>query len=350
MVERKVWAYTTIPTRTTGSSSLRVGGPIAEPEALISTLETAANRLGEADWIEIAFRVQPIVDENGARRSNAARDLLLETLFGPTGSANDAAERLAARLEASMDQRSEAHLLVIIASVDGTTGNASLWAFPRDEAFRFVTGNQPAIELLVDIFSRTSRLRKGARFIGERSDTSFLRGRAVDYQAGRSATAVAEYWIGRFLECDLAITPVVGTEVAASAIRRLAETLEGGDARRQLNAAVIALAESPRPSWTLSEIADNFLAPELGERLLQASERPEFNHARFVLDRSTMSRLVGTRVLELESGVIVTSPVDMVRGVGTPDAPVIIRDNHLELEGQIVSDRLRGRRQRPAAG
>ena len=83
---------------------------------------------------------------------------------------------LAARLSSAMDNRSPACLFLAAAYRDNASAlsrEVALWIFPRDDAFRFRSQAQ-AIDLLSDVFRRTSRLRKLARFSGRNLRTDFL--------------------------------------------------------------------------------------------------------------------------------------------------------------------------------
>jgi len=237
-----------------------------------------------------------------------------------------------------MDRRSQPHLLVLVSTVERTVGSVMLWTFPRDDALRFEASAQPRVEILENVFSQTSRLRKAAKFSGERHDADFVDGKVLDFQTGRTSIDVANYWVHDFLECTLSVTSIAGTENVATAIQKVNASLGDPGDREQLNIAVLALRNSPRPSWTLDEIADTFLPEELGARL-RANSDPEMVNARFELSRDSYDRLLTTRVFTLESGVIVSSPIDAV-GTADQGSAVVVSGNQLEVQGTIVKERL----------
>lgn len=264
--------------------------------------------------------------------------------FGDGAAQDAAADFLAQRLSAAMDGRSQPHLLVLVAGVDdaGAEGATTFWTFPRDDAIRFDASARPTVEILENVFSQTSRLRKAAKFSGKEHDGDFLDGRVLDIQTGRTSIDVANYWVDRFLECTLAVTSIQGTENVATAIRKVNESLVTPEDRERLNIAVLALRNSPRPSWTVDEIADTFLPADLGAKLRDASE-PTMTNARFEINPGSYDRLLTTRVFSLESGVVVSSPLGEV---GTPDDPasVIVQGSQLTCTGTIVKERLGGSR------
>ncbi len=344
MAER-VWAYAVRPGAGDAGHDLGiVGGPIDESARLRAALEIAAERARQGDWTDVVFKVEWIEDDNGRRRSCRTRDELMRLAFGITRAQDAAAAYLAARLSAAMDGRSQPHLLVVVGGIDGATadGRATLWTFPRDDALRFDPSTHPTVEILENVFSQTSRLRKAAKFTGQPHDGSFLDGQVLDFQTGRNSIDVANYWVDRFLECSLAVTSIQGTENVAAAIRKVNALLVAPADREQLNIAVLALRNSPRPSWTLDEIADTFLSEELGARVREASD-PAMTNARFEINRASYDRLLTTRVFSLESGVVVSSPL---AEVGTPDQPraVVVEGDQLSCRGTIVKERLSGRR------
>jgi hypothetical protein len=307
-------------------------------------------RSREGAWTSVVFRTEDIEDGRGHRRSNAARDALLDLAFGDETVAAAAAWTLALRLGRAMDARSSsAHLLVMSTSLNGSIGSAAVWTFPRDDAFRFDEGARPTIELLANVFSRTSGLRKAAQFDGERHDASFIGGFALDFQTGSNSFDIADYWIGRFLDCRLGVTPIFGTELVARAMKKLDATLTDPDDRQTLTLAALALRHSPRTNWTLTEVARNFLPEELRAQLVASSDKPEMNDAPFSLQATRFDELVATRVFSLTSGVVVASPLSEVGDAENAQKPVVVTGDQLRCEGTIEKETLRGRRRTTAA-
>ena len=56
------------------------------------------------------------------------------------------------------------------------------------------------------MINQTSSLEKGdSQFQGRQLRSDFLSGRVLDFQADHASRDVADFWIGRFLECGLGI-------------------------------------------------------------------------------------------------------------------------------------------------
>ena len=345
MAEQRLWAYAVRPgSGDAGQGTAAVGGPIVESARLRIALDVAAQRAKPADWTDVLFKVDWIDDGTVRRRSCRTRDEVLRLAFGNATEQHAASEFLATRLSAAMDGRSQPHLLVLVGEIDDarTTAAATFWTFPRDDAIRFDASKSPTVEILENVFSQTSKLRKAAKFVGQQHDGSFVDGRVLDFQTGRNSIDVANYWVDRFLECALAVTSIQGTENVATAIRKVNESLVSPEDRESLNIAVLALRNSPKPTWTVDEIADTLLPGDLAAKLREASE-PAMTHARFEINQGSYDRLLTTRVFSLESGVIVSSPLAQV---GTPDEPgaVVVAGSQLTCQGTIVKERLGGSR------
>jgi hypothetical protein len=308
------------------------GGALDITDALRSALHDAAAKLRDSDWTAVDFMVEE------SSRTCEMRELALALSFGKTTESASAARAIAVRLGNAMDARSHPFLLILAAYRNGDRRMTGMWAFPRDDAFRFVAGTRPAIQLLADVFSRTSRLRKGAEFQGRNNRSSFLSGRVLDLQAGRDVTGVANYWIELFLECRLGVTPEIGTTVLARAIRGAYES-SNSEERSQLQIAALALRQAPPGTLSVRDFAEQYLPAPVGERVLEASSAQDINSSRFRFRPETFDRFIATQVFNLDTGVVVTSPIDEV------GESVTISDNRvLSVTGRIERERIKGDR------
>jgi hypothetical protein len=344
--EYRVWAYAVLPARTTAIEDVLVphGGSVSASEDLRAALQAAGEQTKEGSWTSVVFRTEQLDDDRGRRRSNAARDALLDLAFAGNDVADIAAFSLATRLGLAMDKRSPANLLVMVASRTGDIGSTRVWTFPRDDAFRFDESVEPTIELLADVFSRTSGLRKAAKFDGQQHDASFVGGHALDFQTGSNSFEIATYWIVRFLDCRLGVTPTAGTQLVARAMKKLDARLTDPSDRQNLTMAAMAVGHSPRTNWSLSDIAASFLPEALASQLIDSSDQPQMNAAPFALDKGLFDTLVATRVFSLDNGVVVASPIGQVGDPDNPDKPVVVTGDHLRCEGVIARETLRGQR------
>jgi hypothetical protein len=348
MTEYRVWAYAVVPSRTTSLDAAPAprGGRVPYSDDLREALVAAATRAREGAWTRVNFRTEQVESGQG-RRSNDVRDALLALAFGDEAGAHDAAEFLGRRLAEATDNRSRENLLVLMGSVVDGLGSVRVWTFPRDDAFRFDEAIEPAIELLAGVFSRTSGLRKAATFDGENHDSSFVGGDALDFQSGDNSADVANYWIGRFLECALGVTPRNGTLHLVKALKKLDASLENPGDRRALSIAALAIGQSPTPNVSLSSVAETLLPEHLRQALLDASDNHAMDHRPFALDRELFQSQVARQQFFLESGVVVATPLTEVFGPGDVDdggRSVFVDGDQLRVEGRITKEKLSGRR------
>ena len=251
-----------------------------------------------------------------------------------------------------MDERSPECLLLIAAYKEKGKNErrVAAWIFPQDEAFRFSpegdTGS--AIELLTEIFSRTSGLRKMALFSGKNIKSHFIQGQVLDFQQGRRDD-VSDFWIERFLDARLAITPAAGTKVLGEALQNASKApglslVE----RRQVHAAALAIHVMPQGALSLQGVADQFLSGKAKEVFLATAENNETRASTFKLDHAALQERVRVRNFQLEDEVWVSAPIDQV-GDGKVvqladgsdgDAP----NERLHVEADVIEDRLASRR------
>ena len=252
-----------------------------------------------------------------------------------------------------MDDRSPECLFLLAAYVEKESDKrrVALWIFPQDEAFRFTPGQEDNdIELLTEIFSRTSALRKMALFEGKNIATNFIKANVLDYQTGR-ADDVAGFWIRRFLEAVLSITPAAGTKVLADALKRASDADLSPAENQQVHSAALAIHTMPQTHWSLEEVANNFLSGKAREVFLATAENDATRTSTFELDRPALQRGLSFRNFRLPGDVWVSAPLDQVGdgklvqvepgdGVDGESGP----GERLRLEAEVIQDRLGSRR------
>jgi hypothetical protein len=227
---------------------------------------------------------------------------------------------------------------MVLSAARGAEGRqVSIWTFPQEPAFRFEPDTS-LIQLLEDVFSQRSNLRKAAHFDGTERRDGFMVGWVVDLQASAATVSVADYWIRRFLDCELMITPGSGTRLLARALRDATDRVADPEARNQLTSAAAHLPHQPRERISIADVADMYLSGEARVAFEGALPAPALARTPFNLDRAELERGLGLRVYELETGVRVTSPVAEVGRSVRVDREV------LTCTGRVVSERLRTER------
>jgi hypothetical protein len=333
----RLHAYSVSPKRGADRVPEPVGGAVAINDELRRVIDQnlASARFDSRTVVD--FQVDP------ATRTNEVRDLILRYTFGDPGAARPAALALARRLSAAMDLRSTACLFIPAAFREDERRTVTMWTFPRDEAFRLRhRRSDPSIQILTDVFSQTSRLRKAAQFDGRNLRNHFLTGRALDFQANHATKDVADFWIGRFLQCRFGIAGGAGTRLLARTVRKAYE--ECGDSRDQeeLYTAVMAMRRSPHKRLSLLDFADRYLTE--GGNAYQAFKRAVPNQeslsALFSFQTEIFDRALQFRVFQLNTGVFVSSPLKEIGGsVQITEG----REKRLSCRGSIVEESLRTR-------
>ncbi|MGH8064643.1 MAG: hypothetical protein ACRERE_05275 [Candidatus Entotheonellia bacterium] len=283
----------------------------------------------------VDFQTDPVA------RTSSTRDLIMRYAFGESSDADAAALSLACRLSAVMDLRSTPCLLVAAAFRDGDRLAVTLWTFPRDEAFRLRHGSGgPSIEVLTDVFSQTSRLRKAAQFQGRQLRSDFLSGRVLDFQADHASRDVADFWIGRFLECRLGIGGDAGTRLLARTVRRAYEVCDNLEDKEILYTAVMAMRRSPQQRVSLQDFADRYLSGRARDTFINAAPNADGLSSAFDFQRELFDATLQFRIFQLKTGVFVSSPLTEV---GESVQITEGRERRLSCEGEIVDERLRTR-------
>jgi hypothetical protein len=330
----RLHAYAVSPLRTTDDDGELPGGAVDINAELRATIEdnTRAARFERRTSVDFVFDTDT--------RSNEVRQHLLNFAFGEGATAKSAGVALASRLAHAMDRRSTACLFIPAAMRARTRRRVSLWTFPRDEAFQFrqdATG--PSIQVVTNIFSQSSTLRKAALFDGRNARSDFLGGKALDFQANSVSRDLADFWIKRFLTCQFGIHDEAGTRLLARTVRKAYELCASLNAKEQLYAAIMAIRSSPRRRVSLRDFANRYLDGEARDQFLSAA--PEENAgSTFDFKRELFDQALKFRVFRLSSDVFVSSPVTEigrsvhVRGTQT---------RRLSCEGEIVDEQMRSR-------
>lgn len=278
------------------------------------------------------------------QRGNDMRELIRKHAFGDEGTSDGAAKEIAERLCVAMDNRSNSALLVIASQKDGILAQVTLWTFPREEALRLVSQDSASsLQVLNDIFSQSSRLRKAAYFKGGQAKTDFLGGRILDFQSRGGPKSIADFWLSDFLHSVPAISPKEGTKIIAKALIECAKEMANADdvnAQQQLQNAAMTIHSGPKSRWSPSEIAKQFMGEDLQKRFRKKFPNESTFNTSIDIEDDTYTNTICFTIFKLNSGVIVTSPFseigDSVK-VTTSDG----EGSRLICEGRVVSQRMR---------
>ena len=328
----RVDAYSVSPQRGVDDPQAPVGGEIALTNQLRSVIDQSLKNADFASGTLVDFKFDL------ETRTNEVRDLFLAYTFGNDHSS--AAENLAKRLSTCMDNRSKPCLLVSAIFEKKATRMATIWTFPQESALSFSTKpGRLSIEVLTDVFSQTSYLRKAAQFEGRNTRTSFLSGRVLDLQATDPSKEVADFWIKRFLNCTFALTPIAGTRILAGVLRKTFDTIEDLEDKESIYSAVVALRGARPRSLSLRKVAER-LPDRARETFLKAAPDPSIVDSAFKFLRSELDDALQFRIFLLQTGVFVSSPLTQI---GKSVNVTANGQRRLSCEGIIAEDKMRTR-------
>lgn len=332
----RIHAYQLSPRRTASAPSAVVGGrfPISTP--IRDSLADLFEKSGLATQAEVDFRLAA----GSTIVSHPVRTLLLEFSFGAPPTAVAASRRLSEKLGDSMDYRSPDTLLMLTCLKEGSKRRTILWAFPQESGFQFRSDDAGSrIRLLNDIFSHSSRLRKAALFEGRNQPAGFVSGRIIDHQALGSSGAGADYWVDKFLECQFALSGVIGTRRLAGYLRAAHDCLTTQPDKDQLFSTILAIRTSPTTNWTYQRVANQFLSGPAQTEFLSRIPARERGLA-FSFDRDEFEKRLNFRVFETKQGVYISAPF------GTVGSTVILTgqaQRRVRVDDVIVDEKVRAR-------
>jgi hypothetical protein len=336
----RLFAFAVKPQRMSGEKANPTGGQCELTEGLRQLIKDSIAVAKFDDGPEVLFQF-----EEGTGRKCAMRTAILDCAFEQVIPAGQGAIAIAKRLSRSMDGRSDGCLLVICIETKGKARRATVWIFPKDTAFQFsVNGEESHIDILKDVFSHSSRLRKAARFEGHNNATGFIDGRIVDYQMTSKKKSVASFWIDRFLLCSLSYTSALGTRTMSTALKITLDGTTDTSERTELAQTIAALRQSKQSRWSAQRVANEYLSGDVKDRFLRAMGNEQAQSAVFDLDRSVFDQALNYQVFELESGVFVSSPFKEVDKSVKVTRP---KDGNgptkLKCEGNVKTEKVRAR-------
>lgn len=280
------------------------------------------------------------------KRTNPIRESLMAIAFGDKFNQLTEATALAGKLSCIMDKRSKPSLFLVVNHQHTSKGIVTLWTFPSDVAFRLrfpTTGVN--IDVVRDIFSNTSNLRKAALFEGGNSKTDFLGGKVLDFQSISSDAEVAKLWAEKFLQCTLSMSPEAGNRLLARTLKKISQSSNDPNLQIKMTNAAMAIQNSPIKEISFKEILNTFVPEEAHKKFIREIGKNNLDF-HFKKDGNILSNHMGITSFQLEKGVIVQTPLSEM---GKSVRIEINQDRILRCEGNVISERLKGNNVRQSA-
>jgi hypothetical protein len=306
----RVYAYPVLQQRGVGAEDFvqPIGGAVRLTAGLQELVATAFKKVESGVLTSVDFDIS-------ADRQHVIREDLLTVAFGLTKAPRAAAQRIAARLSASTDNRSRAGLLVLTVEADAgdVRRRVSLLLLPREDVVQLnaTSSEDVLLELITNAFSTASELRKFARSEGHNSRTQFLSADILDLE-GRSGSngEAADFWIKDFLVARPRMSSDAGSRLLAAALRRAFDAAPENN-RDATFAAMHKAGSGLVTRTTLVQYAESELPRTLHEQFF-GGLADDVRRTAFELNPQIIKEKLGRRIFETQDGVIVSAPADTV--------------------------------------
>jgi hypothetical protein len=322
-----VFVYDVLQQRTAEENEDPKGGACALSEDFIKSMEKFSAKQAIENRPTIQF------DRPRKGRKHLLREHLMAIAFGSEESKKSNAFSLASKLALAMDERTSRVLLLIVVHADEKNEEkcqVTMWAFPKDEPIQF-NSTKMILRNVSNAFTKRSTFAKCARFTGVNSDQSFWRGYVID-RTTKSGLDPARYWTKEFLQGSLTLTSQLGTQHLSQAFSDLIQNTESNEQRSELANAVVGIRASKRETWSLADVAAEFLSDESKESFLELIPVKE-REAEFKIDSELFDSLLGRRVFTTDDGVIISTPFD------DPESTKIRYANgRISVDGHVVQE------------
>ncbi len=186
---------------------------------------------------------------------------------------------------------------------------AYLARFPATEAIRTQLGRQFRVELVRDIYMKSSRTYKAALFMDTSIADGFWTGRATDRQINIAAQELAQYWIYSFLKAEFEISSKSGSFMIARSLSGLINKETDPALKQQLIALATILPNQNGRSISIREMCERTRVPQkLQTLILDSLENKAAFQTQFQFDSGEFLRTVAFRSEYLDNGAVLTAP------------------------------------------
>ena len=244
-------------------------------------------------------------------QSNEVRSHILKIISANSQKQKEKSARsLAERLASVTDERSGNGLFVVLEGQKLQTTRILLNRFRADEVvFTRHSKQELIIGFLDEAFTKRSHFYKSAVFEDIPSDRSFWRGFAIDKQIVSSTNKeISSYWITDFLEAQSAITSVQGTMNFAKAMKTFLQQADTLSEKEQIISALLGLKNKTDKPISIESICRDYLSNDLYQRFKVYFRDDYFFNSVFTLDPDTYQSELGSTIVGLENGLIITAP------------------------------------------
>lgn len=273
-------------------------------------------------------------------QNNECRDLLMEHIRQPT---DHTGEAIALRLQSVTPSTAGSALLFILAGVnDQGYHRLVVSRFPAEVGVLAQETNQSlSLEFIEQVFLKNAHAYKCACFETEHPYANFPGGRSTDRQA-RGNVVIAGYWLAKFLQSQLKLTDVHGTQFFAKAMKEAANAEDDPEVKQEIVAAtVLTRGMDGQTHSTESLLSSLPLTPPAVQRITSKLPRPEVARDAFTFSREEYDKIIRYETVDLNNGATLTAEHGEFANVFHQEP---VDDNGLtrySTEGKVVQRRFR---------
>ncbi len=279
---------------------IEIGGVAIRPGNRVFTMLSALYEQADDECdIDIVFR-----HKNGVQQ-NDCRDLVVAYAQDPN---IENGRAIADRLQRVTTHRSGLGLFFLVVG-DDATKLLMVSRFPADQGVvaQELDRRRLEVEFIERVFMKNARAYKSAIYAGPAVAGGFWQGHAVDKQINE-VRELSDYWIGEFLDSELATTGPAATKRLAVAFREAIKATTDAGVRDELMAgARLARGYGGRMVSARRLSANLGLSPETIETLTRRMPRPELFNEQFRFNREEFDKHVMYRSVELNNGAVLTA-------------------------------------------
>jgi hypothetical protein len=269
-------------------------------------------------------------------KSNPIRDMIVDLSKKGTNKTS-ISESLAERLSRYMDNKSNSGLLVTMCGELADRRRIVILKFPQEI---ILTPGKNDIVQIDEAYATEFGYVKAAIFEDIDSPTSFWTGKVEDKENSATYKQAASYWINEFLLASTDITDPVGTRILASIIKESIDNTPSLEEKNKLILAYESFKNRQEVKTTVNQFIDTFVPKPQQDVFYSKLKNESYLNTPFVLIPEDAQKIIGYESLELNNGIIIIGPENVIKEqVDLDDI-----DNHrILIRGDIQSKRLRSK-------
>lgn len=337
MPVEKIYSFLTYPKRNQPEEAIVSGTQIPlEDGKLCSMLKDIFIGAGNDCNVPIMFV------SDGDKQENPVRAELLALLQKPSIASSTP---LAKRLQEATGGNSGMGLLFICIGKDGENDTRLVISrFPADEGIVAEKQSEKlTVSFVEQVFLKSAYSYKAATYLWDGKPSHLWKGYVVDKQINHGSKDVANYWIAAFLRSEFSTTAAQGTKRLAKAIKAALQATSDIAIKTQLTSVVQLASNIPGKAMTISDFCDNFhMSAAAKQAIIAKVDPPRLVNEKFRFDSGEFSRHLAYKLVELDTGAVMTAPADKFDECFKPsrhkDKSVFV------ASGKIVDEKLRSAR------